>query len=218
MPDKPTDQLRSSYTGGASTDDRALETLFYRYGRYLLIASLRPGSLPANLQGVWNNSTAPAWTADYHTNINVQMNYWPAAQANLAETAEPYTAFVQDLAKAGTDSATKMFGSAGWVVHNETNPFGFTGVHDWATSFWFPEANGWLASQIYDLYRFSKDQTFLRDRAYPLLKGAAQFWLANLRTDPRDGKLIVTPSNATADGTRIILWTCQGSGNQKWIL
>ncbi|GAA1182892.1 glycoside hydrolase N-terminal domain-containing protein [Kitasatospora gansuensis] len=200
MPDKPTDQLLTAYTGGSSNDDRALESLFYQYGRYLLIASSRPGSLPANLQGVWNNSTAPPWSADYHTNINVQMNYWPAAQANLAETAEPFTAFVENLKAAGTVSATRMFGSPGWVVQNETNPFGFTGVHDWATAFWFPEANGWLASQVYDLYRFNQDRTFLRDHAYPLLKGAAEFWLANLRTDPRDGRLVVTPSYSPEHG------------------
>ncbi|MFC5821029.1 glycosyl hydrolase family 95 catalytic domain-containing protein [Nonomuraea harbinensis] len=200
LPDKPTDQLRAAYTGGASPDDRGLEELFYQYGRYLLIASSRPGSLPANLQGVWNNSTAPPWSADYHTNINLQMNYWPAAQANLAETAEPFTAFVEDLKAAGTKSATDMFGAPGWVVHNETNPYGFTGVHDWATAFWFPEANGWLASQVYDLYRFNQDQAFLRDRAYPLLKGAAEFWLASLRTDPRDGKLVVTPSYSPEHG------------------
>ncbi|WP_406387324.1 glycosyl hydrolase family 95 catalytic domain-containing protein [Streptomyces sp. NBC_00887] len=200
MPGQPTDQLRASYSGGASAQDRALEALFYQYGRYLLIASSRPGSLPANLQGVWNNSTSPPWSADYHTNINLQMNYWPAAQTNLAETAEPFTAFVEDLKNAGTRSATDMFGSPGWVVHNETNPYGFTGVHNYATSFWFPEANGWLASQVYDQYLFSKDTAFLRDRAYPLLKGASQFWLQNLRTDPRDGKLVVTPSLSPEHG------------------
>lgn len=200
MPDKPTDDLRAAYTGGASADDRALEALFYQYGRYLLIASSRAGSLPANLQGVWNNSTSPPWSADYHTNINLQMNYWLAAQANLAETAEPFTRFVEQLKAPGQKTATEMFGAGGWVVHNETNPFGFTGVHDWATAFWFPEANGWLAGQVYDLYEFTKDPVFLRDRAYPLLKGAAEFWLATLRTDPRDGKLVVSPSYSPEHG------------------
>ncbi|WP_438493449.1 glycosyl hydrolase family 95 catalytic domain-containing protein [Streptomyces asiaticus] len=200
MPDKPTDQLRAEYSDGASAQDRALEALFYQYGRYLLMASSRPGSLPANLQGVWNDSTSPPWSADYHTNINVQMNYWPAAQANLAETAEPFTAFVEDLRNAGTKSATDMFGSPGWVVQNETTPYGYTGVHNAATSFWFPETNGWLASQVYDQYLFSKDTAFLRDRAYPLLKGAAQFWLKNLRTDPKDGKLVVTPTLSPEHG------------------
>jgi len=200
MPNKPTDELRSAYTGGLSVDDRALEALYYQYGRYLLIASSRPGSLPANLQGVWNNSTTPAWSADYHTNINVQMNYWLAGQANLAETAEPLTRFVEALVPPGQVSAQKEFGTGGWVVQNETNAFGYTGVHDWSTAFWFPEANGWLASQLYDMYRFTKDPALL-NRIYPLMKGAAQFWLANLRTDPRDGKLVATPSYSPEHGS-----------------
>jgi alpha-L-fucosidase 2 len=199
MPNKPTDDLRAAYTGGSSPDDRALEALFYQYGRYLLIASSRSGSLPANLQGVWNNSTSPPWSADYHTNINIQMNYWLAAQTNLGETAEPFVRFVEALKAPGQVTANSMFGTGGWVVHNETNPFGFTGVHDWATAFWFPEANGWLASQVYDLSTFSKDPALL-NRAYALLKGASEFWIANLRTDPRDGKLVVTPSYSPEHG------------------
>ncbi|NKE60501.1 glycoside hydrolase family 95 protein [Lentzea sp. PSKA42] len=199
MPNKPTDDLRAAYTGGASADDRALEALYYQYGRYLLIASSRPGSLPANLQGVWNQSTSPPWASDYHTNINVQMNYWHAAQANLAETAEPYVRFVEQLKPPGEVSAATMFGTGGWLVQNETNPFGYTGVHDWATAFWFPEANGWLASQLYDLYRFGQDPALL-NRVYPLLKGASEFWLANLRTDPRDGRLVATPSYSPEHG------------------
>ncbi|GAA0248184.1 glycoside hydrolase N-terminal domain-containing protein [Saccharothrix mutabilis subsp. mutabilis] len=199
MPDKPTDDLRAAYTGGSSPDDRALEALFYQYGRYLLIASSRTGSLPANLQGVWNNSTSPPWSADYHTNINLQMNYWLAAQANLGETVEPFVRFVEALKAPGQVTAAGMFGTAGWVVHNETNPFGFTGVHDWATAFWFPEANGWLASQVYDLATFTRDPALL-NRAYALLKGASEFWLANLRADPRDGRPVVTPSYSPEHG------------------
>ncbi|MGW4207260.1 glycosyl hydrolase family 95 catalytic domain-containing protein [Lentzea sp. NPDC004789] len=199
VPNKPTDDLRAAYTGGSSSDDRALEALYYQYGRYLLIASSRSGSLPANLQGVWNNSTSPPWSADYHTNINIQMNYWLAGQANLAETAEPFVRFVEALKAPGQVTANTIFGTGGWLVNNETNPFGFTGVHDWATAFWFPEANGWLASQVYDLAVFSKDQALL-NRAYALLKGASEFWLANLRTDPRDGKLVATPTYSPEHG------------------
>ncbi|MBL0885169.1 glycosyl hydrolase family 95 catalytic domain-containing protein [Myceligenerans indicum] len=199
MPDKPTDDLLAAYTGGSSADDRALEALFYQYGRYLLIASSRPGSLPANLQGVWNDSTSPPWNSDYHTNINVQMNYWLAGQTNLSETAEPYLRYVEQMMAPGQVTAQEMFDSPGWVVHNETNPFGFTGVHTYAESFWFPEANGWLASQLYDLATFTGDPEEL-DRTYQVLKGASEFWLANLRTDPRDGKLVVTPSFSPEHG------------------
>ncbi|GAA3421274.1 hypothetical protein GCM10018952_67310 [Streptosporangium vulgare] len=199
-PSIPTDRLRAAYTGGASTDDRALEALFFAYGRYLLIASSREGSLPANLQGVWNNSTNPPWSADYHVNINLQMNYWLAEQTNLAETTEPYDRYIQSMVAPGQKTAQEMFGSRGWVVHNETNPFGFTGVHNWATSFWFPDAAAWLTQQMYDHYRFSGSNKYLRGTAYPVMKGAAEFWLDNLYTDPRDGKLVVSPSYSPEQG------------------
>ncbi|MFC7303732.1 glycoside hydrolase N-terminal domain-containing protein [Streptomyces monticola] len=198
--DVPTDQLLKQYAGGTTAADRALEALFFQYGRYLLIASSRPGSLPANLQGVWNHSTTPPWAADYHVNINLQMNYWPAEAANLAETTEPYDRFVTALLAPGEHTAKEMFGSGGWVVHNETNPYGFTGVHDWATAFWFPEAAAWLSAQLYEHYRFGGSTAYLRATAYPVLKGAARFWLDNLHTDPRDGTLVVSPSYSPEHG------------------
>ncbi|HEX4817199.1 MAG TPA: glycoside hydrolase family 95 protein [Nonomuraea sp.] len=200
VPVVPTDRLRAAYTGGGSAADRALEALYFDYGRYLLIASSRPGSLPANLQGVWNDSTAPAWAGDYHVNVNLQMNYWPAAVTNLAETARPYADFVLSLMAPGRRTAREMFGAGGWVVHNETNPFGFTGVHDWPTAFWFPEAAAWLARDLYEHFLFSRDAGYLRETAYPAMKGAAEFWLDLLRTDPRDGTLVVSPSYSPEHG------------------
>ncbi|MEV7853702.1 glycoside hydrolase family 95 protein [Streptomyces sp. NPDC088183] len=200
LPDLPTDQLLARYTGGASPADRALEALFFQYGRYLLIASSRSGSLPANLQGVWNNSTTPPWSADYHSNINLQMNYWLAEVTNLAETTAPYDRYIQAMRAPGRQTAKEMFGTAGWVVHNETNPYGFTGVHDWSTAFWFPEAAAWLTQQMYEHYRFGGSTDYLRSTAYPAMKEAAEFWLANLRTDPRDGLLVVTPSYSPEHG------------------
>ncbi|MFD5746237.1 glycoside hydrolase N-terminal domain-containing protein [Streptomyces sp. NPDC127033] len=200
LPELPTDELLARYTGGSGAADRALETLFFQYGRYLLIASSRPGSLPANLQGVWNNSTNPPWSADYHVNINLQMNYWLAEVTNLAETTAPYDRYIESLRAPGRRSARRLFGTPGWVVHNETNPYGFTGVHDWPTAFWFPEAAAWLTQQLYDHYRFSGSTHYLRATAYPVMKEAAEFWLANLRTDPRDGTLVVTPSYSPEHG------------------
>ncbi|TMR96113.1 glycosyl hydrolase family 95 catalytic domain-containing protein [Nonomuraea basaltis] len=200
IPAVPTDRLLSAYTGGESAADRALEALFFQYGRYLLIASSRAGSLPANLQGIWNDSTSPAWAGDYHVNINLQMNYWPAEQANLAETARPYDEYVEAMMAPGRRTAREMFGAGGWLVHNETNPFGFTGVHDWATAFWFPEAAAWVTRDLYDRYRFSGDVRYLRETAYPALKGAAEFWLDTLHTDPRDGTLVVSPSYSPEHG------------------
>ncbi|MEU8106431.1 glycoside hydrolase N-terminal domain-containing protein [Nonomuraea muscovyensis] len=201
VPAVPTDRLRRDYTGGSAADDRALEALFFAYGRYLLIASSRENDLlPANLQGVWNDSTSPPWSADYHVNINLQMNYWPAHQTNLAETAVPYDRYISALVAPGALTAREMFGARGWVVNNETNPFGFTGVHDWATAFWFPEAAAWATRHLYDSYRFTGDERYLRDTAYPVIKGAAEFWLDFLHTDPRDGKLVVSPSYSPEHG------------------
>ncbi|GAB2756002.1 glycosyl hydrolase family 95 catalytic domain-containing protein [Amycolatopsis magusensis] len=198
----PTDDLLRSYQDGSASPAarKALEVLYFQYGRYLLIASSRPGSLPANLQGVWNNSTSPPWSADYHVNINLQMNYWPAETTNLAETTAPLFDYVDSMVPAGEVTAQEMFGNRGWVVHNETNPFGFTGVHDWATAFWFPESGAWLAQHYYEHYRFTRDEAFLRDRAYPMLKSLARFWIDELEVDPRDGKLVVTPSYSPEQG------------------
>ncbi|WP_067879838.1 glycosyl hydrolase family 95 catalytic domain-containing protein [Agromyces aureus] len=201
VPSKPTNQVLAAYTrGGTAPDDRWLESLFFGFGRYLLISSSQPGGLPANLQGIWNNSTRPAWEADWHTNINVQMNYWPAEVTNLSETAEPLVDFVEALIPPGRVTAREMFGTDGWTVHQNTNAFGFTGVHDWSTSFWMPEANAWLMQPIYEHYLFTGDREYLADRAYPMMKETTEFWLQNLRTDPRDGKLVVTPSYSPEQG------------------
>ncbi|MEU0877184.1 glycoside hydrolase family 95 protein [Lentzea sp. NPDC005914] len=202
MPDVPTDELlracRAANTPAAHR--KALEVLYFQYGRYLLIASSRAGSLPANLQGVWNNSATPPWSADYHTNINLQMNYWPAETTNLSETTAPLFDYVDALVPPGEVTAREMFGNRGWVVHNETTPFGFTGVHDWATAFWFPEAGAWLAQHYYEHYLFTRDEWFLRVRAYPMLRSLSQFWMDELVADPRDGKLVVSPSYSPEQG------------------
>jgi alpha-L-fucosidase 2 len=200
MPAVPTDKLLKEYGNGSAAADRALEALFFQYGRYLLIASSRAGSLPANLQGVWNNSTRPPWDADYHVNINLQMNYWPAETTNLSETTAPLYDYVDAMAPPGRRTAQEMFGNRGWVVHNETNPFGFTGVHNWPTSFWFPEAGAWLALHYWEHYLFTNDRGFLRERAYPMMKELAEFWLDELVVDPRDGKLVVSPSFSPENG------------------
>ncbi|NUT47587.1 MAG: glycoside hydrolase family 95 protein [Saccharothrix sp.] len=198
--DVPTDELLRAYPTAPAPARRALEALYFQYGRYLLISSSRAGTLPANLQGVWNNSVTPPWSGDYHVNINLQMNYWPAETTNLAETAGPLFDFVDGLREPGAVTARGMHGSRGWVVNNETNPFGFTGVHDWATAFWFPEAGAWLAQHYYEHYLFTRDHRFLVARAYPVMKELARFWLDGLVVDPRDGTLVVTPSYSPEHG------------------
>ncbi|MGC9667876.1 glycosyl hydrolase family 95 catalytic domain-containing protein [Planosporangium sp. 12N6] len=196
----PTDELLASYTGGSSPSDRALEALFFAYGRYLLIASSRPGTLPANLQGVWNSDTSAAWSGDYHTNINLQMNYWPAEVTNLAETTGPLVDFVDGLRPRGRESARIIYGARGWVVSNETNAFDFTGVHDWPTAFWFPEAGAWLTRHLWEHYLFTGDREFLRRTGYPIMREAAEFWLDYLVTDPHDGTLVAVPSYSPEHG------------------
>lgn len=196
----PTDQLLARYGSGDSAIDRALEALYFQYGRYLLIASSRAGSLPANLQGVWNDSNKPPWNADYHVNINLQMNYWPAEATNLAETALPLLDFIDGLIAPGERAARQVMGVPGWTLFLNTNIWGYSGLIDWPTAFWQPEAGAWLAQHYYEHYRYAGDEQFLRARAWPVMRGAAQFWLAALRTDPHDQRLVVSPSYSPEHG------------------
>lgn len=195
----PTPELLSQYGENAAAD-RALEALYFQFGRYLLISSSRAGSLPANLQGVWNHSNTPPWNADYHVNINLQMNYWPALVTNLEETTGPLYEFIDSLVEPGRVSAKKLTGADGWTLFLNTNIYGFTGVIAWPTAFWQPEAAAWLMQHYYEHYLFTGDKTFLRERAYPVMKEAARFWLDTLVTDPRDGKLVVSPSFSPEHG------------------
>jgi alpha-L-fucosidase 2 len=198
---QPTPALLAQYKKGDAVLDRTLEATYFQFGRYLLIASSRAGSLPANLQSVWNNSVTPPWNADYHVNINLQMNYWLAETTNLPELMTPYFDFVDSLVEPGKIAAQKIGGvDKGWTLFLNTNIWGFTGVIEWPTAFWQPEAAAWLAQHYYEHYLFSGDEKFLRERAYPLMKGAAEFWVAFLVKDPRDGKLIVSPSFSPEQG------------------
>jgi alpha-L-fucosidase 2 len=195
----PTDRLRASYGTGNAANDRLLETLYFNYGRYLLIASSRPGSLPANLQGVWNDKATPPWNADYHVNINLQMNYWPAESANLAGTVGPLFDFVDSLVPPGRLAAERYFGAHGWTLFLNTNAWGYAGPIDWPTAFWQPEASAWLALHFWEHYLYSRDPVFLRKRAWPVMKGASEFWLDAL-VPAKDGTLVVSPSYSPEHG------------------
>ena len=200
LANKPIDVLLQEYKGQGK-QDVALEQLYFQYGRYLLIASSRPGSLPANLQGVWNHSNTPPWNADYHVNINLQMNYWPADVTNLSDVNEPLFDFIDSLIEPGTIAASKILGvEEGWTLFLNTNIYGFTGVIKWPTAFWQPEAGAWLAQHYYEHYLFTGDENFLRERAYPAIKGAAQTWMEALLKDKRDGLLVVSPSYSPEHG------------------
>ncbi len=195
----PIDKWLANYGEGKMADDRALEALYFQYGRYLLISSSRSGSLPANLQGVWNNSATPPWKADYHVNINLQMNYWPAEVTNLSETTAPLWDFIDSLKEPGELAAERLLGSRGWTLFLNSNPWGFSGLIGWPTAFWQPEAGAWLAQHYYEHYLFTGDRQFLQERAYPAMKGAAKVWLDALHPST-DGRLLVTPSYSPEHG------------------
>ncbi len=199
-PEFPTDVQLRQYGHGAASADRALEALYFQYGRYLLLSSSRAGSLPANLQGVWNSSDTPPWNSDYHVNINLQMNYWPAESTNLAETVDPLLDFIAALVPPGRRAAQLIQGAPGWTLFLNTNAWGYTGLIDWPTAFWQPEAAAWLAQSEFEHYRYGGDARFLRERAWPVMRAAAEYWLAALRVDPRDGRLVVNPSYSPEHG------------------
>ncbi|MEN5435140.1 MULTISPECIES: glycosyl hydrolase family 95 catalytic domain-containing protein [Sphingobacterium] len=164
----------------------ALESLIYQYGRYLLISSSRKGGLPANLQGLWNNSNTPPWRSDYHSNINVQMNYWPAEVANLSESAWPYLDYINSMREVKKENTQKEFpGVRGWTVRTENNIFG-------GESFsWNTPGSAWYAQALWEHYAFNRDKAYLRDFAYPILKEICQFW--DDRLVRRDDGTVVAP-------------------------
>ncbi len=201
-PTVPTNELLAAYRVSQTTADaRALEALLYQYGRYLLIGSSRPGSLPANLQGKWNTSNTPPWSSDYHYNINLQMNYWPAGNANLSECAEPLNDFVQAIVPAGRDTAKAYFGTeTGWTLHTQGNIFGMTSPGwSWAWG-WSPANNAFISQNLWDYYQFTGNKAALRDQIYPVMREAAQFWLQTLRVDPSDNTLVAVPGYSPEQG------------------
>lgn len=195
--DLPIDERLAAYK--KTRDDPGLEALTFQYGRYLLIASSRPGGMPANLQGLWNNSNRPPWNGDYHLNINLQMNYWPADLCNLSECFEPLLQWTEDLSKPGAKTAKVHYDSRGWVAHHTCNVWGFTapgpnrGVHMLES-----ESAAFLCQNIWDHYAFSGDPAVL-ERIWPLLKGAALFWVDNLQ-EVDGGRLAVSPSYSPEHG------------------
>jgi alpha-L-fucosidase 2 len=206
---RPIAQRLSALRAGG--DDPQLAALFFQYGRYLLIASSRENSLlPANLQGIWNDNLAcnMGWACDFHLDINTQQNYWPAEICNLSECHEPLFRLVEALREPGRRTARTMYGARGWVCHTVTNPWGFTAPgwgHGWGLH---PTAGIWIASDLWEHYQFTGDKTFLAQRAYPVLKEAAEFFLDYLVEHPRYGCLVTgpatSPENAflTPDGQR----------------
>lgn len=196
---KPTPDRLADYRQGVK--DVGLETLYYQYGRYLLIASSRPGNLPANLQGIWHNNVDGPWRMDYHNNINIQMNYWPALSTNLSECVQPLTDFIRLLEKPGERTAKAYWGARGWAAGISANIFGFTAPLNSTDMSWNynPVAASWLATHLWDYYDYTRDLDFLQSTGYPLMKGCALFCEDFLWRKP-DGTLTAAPSTSPEHG------------------
>ena len=173
--DMPINKRLENYRKGKK--DFYLEQLYYQFGRYLLISSSRPGNMPANLQGIWHNNVDGPWRVDYHNNINIQMNYWPACSTNLEECMMPLVDFIKGLIKPGTVTARSYFGTRGWTTSISGNIFGFTAPLSSEDMSWnfSPMAGPWLATHVWDYYDYTRDKSFLRDTGYDVIKGSAQF-------------------------------------------
>ncbi len=207
VPEKMTDDLLKDYNSdNTEEENRYLETLFYQYGRYLLIASSREDSLlPANLQGIWAQGLSPAWNSDYHTNINLQMNYWLSEQTNLTECHTPVINYINSLVDKGRETAQKYYCQQdgedvrGWVIHHENNIWGNTNPSTYTTAFYFPAAAAWMCQDIWEKYQFNYDKAFLEEN-YEVMMEAALFWVDNLWEDERDGSLVANPSYSPEHG------------------
>lgn len=192
----PSDERLIAYTRGAY--DPAVETLYFQYGRYLLISSSRPGGEPANLQGIWNKELRAPWSSNYTININTQMNYWPAEVTNLSEMHAPLFDLIKNISVTGKGTAKEFYGMNGWVAHHNSdiwavsNPVGDKGIGDprWAN---WAQGGNWLCQHLWEHYAFTRDKNFLQQVAYPLMKGAANFCLDWLVED-KNGYLVVAPS------------------------
>jgi|GEM_PF-20380 len=220
--DRPTDERLRDYRvgkdvgaeaedGGTDLGDPHLAALYFQFGRYLLICSSRPGCLPANLQGIWNEHIAAPWNADYHININVQMNYWPAEVANLSECHEPFFDFIDGVRTRGRRTARTVYGCGGFVAHHTTDAWHYTTPQGHVSWGMWPMAGGWCAEHFMEHYRFTRDRKFLKARAWPVLREAAEFFLDWLVEEPGTDRLVSGPSTSpenkyiASDGKRVSL-------------
>lgn len=196
-PGHPTDAALKNFS---QTGDPELAALYFQYGRYLLIASSRPGTQAANLQGIWNDQLEPPWGSKWTTNINCEMNYWPAEICNLSECHEPLFDLLRDVSIAGACTAKTHYNCGGWVLHHNTDLWrGTAPINNSNHGIW-PTGGAWLCHHLWERYLFTLDKRFLADRAYPIIKGAALFFMDYLIEDPSTGWLISTPSNSPEQG------------------
>ena len=205
-------ELATDYDGDAQTtvyrtvaipwtSDNQLVTLYFNYGRYLLICSSQPDCQPANLQGKWNHMVSPPWCCNYTTNINAEMNYWPAEVTNLSELHKPFIQMVREVAESGAETARMQYGCRGWVLHHNTDLWRCTGALDYSYCGLWPTGGAWVCQHLWDRYLYSGDKEYLAE-VYPLMKGAAEFFVDFLVEDPNTGYLVVVPSNSPENGPK----------------
>lgn len=210
---KDTETRISEYS---TTSDPSLASMYFQFGRYLLISSSQPGSQPANLQGIWNpdGRQYPAWDSKYTTNINVEMNYWPSEITNLSECHQPFLQLIKDVSVPGRESAEKMYGCNGWMLHHNTDLWRMTGAVDNATSAIWPTCNAWFCSHIWEHYLYSGDKNFLAEY-YPILKGAAEFYQGFLYKDKNTGYMVAGPSISPENHPGLCKYTDDDGKNQN---
>jgi len=207
----PTDKRQQNVMNGKR--DPNLDALYFQFGRYILISCSRPGGLPANLQGIWNDKLKPPWNSNYTTNINLQMNYWLAEVANLAECHGPLLDFISELRKTGKLTAKKTYNCSGWVAHHNSDAWASSTPFNGLEGIW-PMGGAWLAMHLWEHYDYSRDKKFLREKAYPIMKGAAGFILDFLVKNDK-GQLItnpsVSPENTFKTAKGQTAWLCVGA-------
>lgn len=210
----PTDERVTRFASGG---DPALAALYHQFGRYLLISSSRPGTQPANLQGIWNDLMDPPWQSKYTVNINTEMNYWPSEANALPECVEPLERMLFDLAETGARTARTMYDAPGWVLHHNTDLWRQTSPIDGARWGLWPMGGAWLLQQLWDRWDYGRDEDYLR-RVYPLFKGAAEFFATTLVRDPASGEMVTNPSispeNAHPQGASV----CAGPAMDSQLL
>ena len=208
----PSDKLLEAYRNGDRAAMDRLETLYFSYGRYLLISSSREGALPANLQGVWNESNQPPWCCDYHINVNLQMNYWGAYNTNMAETVPPLVDFLESLRAPGRVTAKEYYNIGsdeehpenGWTAHTQCSPFGWT-APGWDFYWgWSTAAVAWLMQNIWEHYEFTGDKEYLRERIFPIMRESVQFYTQWLVYDEKQERLVSTPTYSPEHGPATI--------------
>jgi alpha-L-fucosidase 2 len=212
--DQPTDVRIAQHAG---TNDPQFSALLFQYGRYLLISSSRPGTQPANLQGIWNDSLTPSWDSKYTLNANLPMNYWPADTTNLSECYEPVFRMINDLTVTGARTARAQYNASGWVTHHNTDGWRASSVVDFAAAGMWQTGGAWLSTMVWDHYLFTGDLDFLR-QYYPAMKGAAQFFLDTLVQEPSLGYLVTNPSNSPELNHHAGVSVCAGPTMDNQIL